>query len=186
MVVRVRKATHRLPGVVPEQRLEQAMWVVWVPLIAAWNVLPWLAARNAQGLLALPGFALALPAYAMLRWAAVAAGLACLALTARCWMRMGKNWRMGIGLAEKGELITDSLFARVRHPIYALSIGLMLCSLIVVPTWPMLVVAVVHIGLMTLKAGNEERHLLQVHGQEYRRYMERTRRFLPWPGRRTP
>ena len=40
MIVRVRRKTRKQPGVVPRQRLEQWMWLVWVPLVAAWATLP--------------------------------------------------------------------------------------------------------------------------------------------------
>ena len=71
----------------------------------------------------------------------------------------------------------------MRHPIYALSILLMLCTLAIVPTLPMLVVAVVHIALMNAKARSEERHLLAVHGDAYARYLRTSGRFLPRRGR---
>jgi protein-S-isoprenylcysteine O-methyltransferase Ste14 len=57
----------------------------------------------------------------------------------------------------------------------------MACSLVVVPTAPMLAVAAVHFMLLQLKARNEERHLVVVHGDAYRRYAASTGRFLPWP-----
>ena len=86
---------------------------------------------------------------------------------------------MGVSETQKTELITDGVFAYVRHPIYALSMLLMICSVIVVPTLPMLVIAVVHIVLMNIKAHNEERYLLKVHGEQYQRYLQRTSRFFP-------
>jgi len=67
----------------------------------------------------------------------------------------------------------------VRHPIYALSMTLMLCSLLIVPTAPMALLWVVHLVLNHLKARNEERHLLKVHGEAYAIYMRRTGRFVP-------
>ena len=76
-------------------------------------------------------------------------------------------------------LITDGPFARVRHPIYGYQLLLMLASLVVVPTTPMLIVAVVHLALMVAKARNEERHLLGTHGGDYAAYMGRTGRFFP-------
>jgi protein-S-isoprenylcysteine O-methyltransferase Ste14 len=53
------------------------------------------------------------------------------------------------------------------------------CSVVVVPTWPMLALAVVHLGLTELKARHEEQHLSSVHGAAYRDYVARTGRFLP-------
>jgi protein-S-isoprenylcysteine O-methyltransferase Ste14 len=56
---------------------------------------------------------------------------------------------------------------------------LMWCSLLIVPTGPMLLIAVVHASLMHLKARNEERHLSKVHGAQYEAYLNRTGRFFP-------
>ena len=71
MVVRVRRKTRKLSGVVPKQRLEQFMWVIWVPLVFAWMALPYLAASGARAPWGLPAFADA-PGYLTLRWIAAA------------------------------------------------------------------------------------------------------------------
>lgn len=181
LIVRVRRRTRKLAGIVPSQPLEVAMGLVWVPVVLAWMVLPYLAATRAAGTFALPDVAreaLALRAFA------AAAGVACLGLSIRAWRRMGRSWRMAVSPGEKTELVTSGPFAHVRHPIYSLSIALMLCTVVAVPTAPMLVVAVVHIALMALKARNEERFLAGVHGALYADYCRRTGRFLPrWRGR---
>jgi protein-S-isoprenylcysteine O-methyltransferase Ste14 len=179
MVVRVHRKSHRLGGLVPEQPLERALWVVWVPLITAWIVLPYLAMVRRSGWLHTPDLALASPGYATLRWAAAGCALLALLLTAWCWARMDDAWSMAVSEHERGELIVDGLFAHVRHPIYALSVLLMLCTAIVVATPLMLFIAVVHIALMNVKARNEERHLLRMHGDAYARYLRRTGRFVP-------
>ena len=106
----------------------------------------------------------------------------CLGLSIECWLRMGKNWRMAINPDEQTDLVTTGLYARVRHPIYALSILLMLCTLAVAPIWPVAAMAVIHIGLMITKAHNEERFLARRHGAPYLRYLQRTGRFVPRRG----
>jgi protein-S-isoprenylcysteine O-methyltransferase Ste14 len=179
MVVRLRRKTHKLVGVVPEQRVERLMWLVYVPLVAAWCALPYLALTRTHAPLGLPEFARALPAYAALRAVAMLAGLASLALTIKCWLRMGNAWRMDVSVTERTSLITDGLFARIRHPIYAFSILLMGATLVIVPTVPMALAALVHFAIFNLKARNEERHLLATHGDAYRRYVQRTGRFFP-------
>ena len=179
MIVGAHRKTHRLAGLVPEQRLERFMWIVWVPLVAAWVSLPFLALVRTHALLAMPVFVHQSAAYAWLRWIAAVCAVICLLLTSVCWSRMGTHWRMDISLKGEEELITDGPFRHVRHPIYALSMLLMICSAVVVPTVPMLVVAIVHLVLNYLKARNEENHLLTVHGDRYRRYLARTGRFFP-------
>jgi protein-S-isoprenylcysteine O-methyltransferase Ste14 len=178
MIVRVRRRTRKLSGIVPSQRLEQLMWVVWVPLVAAWMLLPFVAAGSTSPPWQLPAWARDLPMLA-LRWAAVATGLTCLGLSIHCWLRMGRNWRMAVAPDQQTELVTTGLYGLVRHPIYALSILLMLCTVVVAPTAPVLVMALIHISMMLAKARNEERFLVGRHGTAYRLYMQRTGRFLP-------
>jgi protein-S-isoprenylcysteine O-methyltransferase Ste14 len=178
MIVRVRRRTRKLSGIVPLQRIEQFMWIIWVPLVAAWMILPYLAALPAGPPRGLPEFAREAPVTA-LRWAAVGVGFVCLALSIDCWLRMGKNWRMAVTPDQQTELVTSGLYGYVRHPIYALSILLMLCTVVVAPTYPVAVMAVIHVVLMTVKARNEERFLAERHGASYQRYLEHTGRFLP-------
>lgn len=176
MIFRIRRKSKKLVGV-PEQPLEKRMWLVWVPLVALWALLPYLAQKHAAGAFALPDFARGEWA-ASLRLAAALVGVVCLGFTIRCWMRMGSDWRMEAS-RDNTNLITDGLFRHIRHPIYAFSVLLMCCSAVVLPTALMLVVAATHVLLMNLKARNEERHLLESHGEAYARYIERTGRFFP-------
>lgn len=178
MVVRRRRKTRKLSGVLPEQRLETLMWLIWVPLIAAWLTLPWLALGRVAGFLALPAFATA-DAFTLLRFIAALVALAALYGSVRSWRQMGRHWTMAVTRDETSILLTGGMFSRIRHPIYALSILLMLATLVVVPTAPMLAVAIIHVVLMSLKARNEEHFLLAAHGEAYARYCRSTGRFLP-------
>jgi protein-S-isoprenylcysteine O-methyltransferase Ste14 len=152
---------------------------VWVPLGIAWVALPWLALSRTGGPLALPEFARALPWYGALRMAAAIVAPASLAAIVKCWSRMGKDWRMAVTAEPDQALITDGLFSRMRHPIYAFSMLLVLCTVVVVPTVPMALCGAGLVALWVVKAYNEERHMLRQHGDEYARYLARTGRFLP-------
>jgi protein-S-isoprenylcysteine O-methyltransferase Ste14 len=186
MVVRLRRKRRKFVGLVPEQGIERLMWVAWVPLVAAWCALPWLALGRPAPPLGLPAFVATTPGYAALRFVAAAAAAASLLVTIRCWVRMGSDWRMDVSVSRPTNLITDGPFRHIRHPIYAFSMLLMLCTAVIVPTLPMLAVAAVHVALMNFKARNEERHLLSTHGDAYRRYLQRTGRFLPRRGGHAP
>jgi protein-S-isoprenylcysteine O-methyltransferase Ste14 len=185
MIVRVRRRMRHAAGRGAEQRFERFnfMWVFWVGLVAAWIWLPWATLARSGGVPALPDFATNEPAYVALRWIAAIVAVVALGATIKCWRRMGSNWRMDVGVATKAPLITDGLFAYIRHPIYAFSILLMLCTVAIVPTLPIFALAVVHIVLMNAKARSEERHLLATHGDAYARYLRTSGRFLP---RRAP
>jgi protein-S-isoprenylcysteine O-methyltransferase Ste14 len=178
MIVRVRRRTRKLSGIVPSQRVEQLMGIIWVPLVVAWMSFPFLAATRTAPPWGLPAFAQGSPVI-VLRWVAAGVGLVCLGLSIECWLRMGKNWRMAVTPDPQTELVTTGLYGLVRHPIYALSILLMLCTVVVAPTMPVAVIAFMHIVLMIAKAHNEERFLVGLHGAAYRHYLDRTGRFFP-------
>jgi len=178
MIVRVRRKTHRSVGVVPAQRLERLMWLVWVPVVAAWIYVPWATLARSGRVPPLPDFATR-DAYFALRWVAAVLAVMSLAATVKCWIRMGTDWRMDVSPERRNELITDGLYARIRHPIYAFSMLLMLCTLAIVPTPPVLVIAATHVVLMNIKARNEERYLAAIHGDAYVAYTRKSGRFVP-------
>ena len=153
------------------------MWLVWVPLVAAWIALPWIAQNRVDAPWSPPPDPGAL--FAVGRWAAALVAIGCLALTWRCYGRMGEHWRMDVAVDTKAELITDGPFLRIRHPIYAYQALLMVCSAVILPTIPMIALALIHLTLVNVKAANEERHLLATHGDTYAAYVARTGRFLP-------
>lgn len=178
MIVRVRRHTHSGVGVVPEQRMERVMWLIWLPLAAAWIALSFLALSREGPPFGLPEFART-AGYGAARLVAAVVGIAALAATVKCWSRMGKDWRMAVTAEPDQPLITDGLFGRIRHPIYAFSILLVLCTVVVVPTVAMAAVGAGLVALWVTKAFNEERHMLRQHGEAYAAYLGRTGRFLP-------
>lgn len=87
--------------------------------------------------------------------------------------------RMGIDPSEKTALIVTGPFARVRHPIYALSSVLMLATVAAQPCLLMIAVAVIHLGLLQLEVRRQEKYLLNLHGHSYSEYCTRVGRFFP-------
>jgi protein-S-isoprenylcysteine O-methyltransferase Ste14 len=166
-------------GVIPRHRWEKRLWLGVVPVVLAWNAFPALAASLHHGPFALPSWASSAPAVYALRCAAAALGVVLYLATLSCWLLMGRNWSMAIVPGQQTELVTGGLFGWARHPIYGLSILLMICSAAVVATVPMLLVAVLHVALLNFKAEKEERHLAERHGSAYALYRRRVGRFVP-------
>ena len=175
---RVRRRTRRLAGVVPEQALERRLWLAWVPMVVLWMALPMIAMHGHDAPLGVPAWARE-GAYASVRVLGAIAAIVALVATIECWKRMGKSWRMAVTPGEKTELVTTGLYRSIRHPIYALSILLSTATAVVLPTWPMIAIALLNATLVNLKARNEERHLLATHGDAYAAYLAGTGRFLP-------
>lgn len=185
MVVRMRRRARRRgePArvLIPAQVRERIMWGLWTPVIVSWMALPLaagLAKPGGESWLSLPGIASA-GAFRACRAGAVLIAGGCLAASIVCWRHMGRHWRMAVDPNQESPLFTDGPFGAARHPIYALSILMMICSAIVVPTLLMAIVAIIHVILMNLKARNEEGHLLARHGSAYEEYRRRTGRFVP-------
>lgn len=179
MGIRSRLQGIQSAGLIPSQTLERIMWLVWVPVIAGWIIFPWLTISRGDAPWMMPGWALEGSVWLGLRWLTAAMTWLCFAATVYCWRWMGKNWRVGVTQNDPTELITNGPFSRIRHPIYAISILMIWCTLVAAPSWPLLVVAVLHTVLMNLKARNEERWMVTSHGQAYLDYQVRSNRFFP-------
>jgi protein-S-isoprenylcysteine O-methyltransferase Ste14 len=176
-----RRRTGRAGNLWPAERLGRVLRLVWFPAVGFWIVLPVLAGLrwSDERLQALsPTFR---PVFRspFVSWAALAVALLAFGLTWVCWRRMGRSWRMGIDPDDRTRLVVTGPYAYTRHPIYALSSVLMICTMAIVPTPAMIVVCLVHLGLLQWEARREERYLTAVHGASYADYAARTGRFWP-------
>ena len=179
MAIRARLKGAASAGLVPKQAIEKIMWIVWVPVITGWILFPWLSVSRDGAAWQIPKFFLEDPLLLNLRWLAALMTVICLGATIYCWRWMGRNWRVGVTPDEQTELITGGPFRHVRHPIYSVSMLMMVCTLFAVPIWPLLVASMLHIILMNLKARNEETWMAQAHGQAYTDYRKQAGRFFP-------
>ena len=179
MSIRSRVKFKTASGSIPKAKVERLMWLLWVPTIVAWIALTWNGSNQVTKWLANTANVGWGSAWQTALWMAAIATLFAFVITTRCWMSMGKNWSMAVRPDKKTDLITDGMFAFVRHPIYALSLLLMIGSLIVNLGWPMLLVATIHCSMLVMKSLNEERYLAKLHGQQYNDYLQRTSRFFP-------
>lgn len=187
MVLRVRRGAKGVSRVlIPHWRIEQWMWLVWWPLIAAWIVLPfWITARGARlpAPLLPPELLRESLLFEFARWCAAGAAVLALRMSITCWRHMGRHWRMGVDPSQELELLTDGPFSWVRHPIYSLGMLIMLCTLVVVPSPVTLTMAAVHVLLLHLKATNEENFLREKFGAVYDEYRRAVPRLVPKPSR---
>ena len=117
---------------------------------------------------------------------AYSAGVALFAI-ALAWvliaqLQMGASWRIGIDHGRATALIDHGFFAWSRNPIFLGTRVALLAALLMVPTAITLCAAVALELLMQFQVRLEEQHLLQLHGDAYRNYCARVRR---WLGRRS-
>ena len=181
-----KRRTGQAANLLPPEPLGRALRLIWFPTIALWVALPLLAGFATSDKRLQRTSAAFVPLYtsAAISWSGLAVAVASFVATWVCWRKMGRSWRMGINPDDKTRLVVSGPYALLRHPIYALSSLLMLCTMAILPTPAMLVVGLTHLALLQWEARREERYLTALHGDTYAQYASRTGRFLPrlrWP-----
>jgi protein-S-isoprenylcysteine O-methyltransferase Ste14 len=78
------------------------------------------------------------------------------------------------------ELVTSGAYRYIRHPLYCSLLCLTAGALLKRPTWQGAVLALAAAILLTLTAKAEETENMRYFGDEYRRYMKRTKMFIPF------
>jgi protein-S-isoprenylcysteine O-methyltransferase Ste14 len=175
MAWRARRRARQSAHFIPPEKIGCLTRIVWIPLVFAWTVIPIATAfsRNKNPILHL------MYHQPIVQWIGALFAAAAFVATLKCWKAMGKAWRMGIDPNEKNPLIDTGPFARVRHPIYAWSMLLMISCVLACPVLILALVAVIHLFLLNFEAYREELHMRSVHGDAYTQYCSRTGRFIP-------
>ena len=181
-VLRFRRRRGRTPVLIPGTRSEQALLAAWIAIIAVWFAQPiyllcsgpevtWLSAISALDTLPVKvaGTVIVWPAYLASLWA---------------WRSMGRDWRLGLDKAGAAGPRTSGAFAVCRHPIYTFQAAALLGTWLILPTPALLTAVATHALCVWSKSRIEERHMIEIHGDEYVAYRERVGAFLPWAWRR--
>jgi len=100
------------------------------------------------------------------------------------WL-LAAAWRVLYRAQQTGELATEGIYARIRHPQYAGFILIMLGFLIQWPTLLTLAMFPVLVVMYVRLAFNEERQAEAEFGRAWREYSAGTPRFIPRLGRST-
>ncbi|UMZ74061.1 methyltransferase family protein [Natranaerofaba carboxydovora] len=92
---------------------------------------------------------------------------------------IAKGWK----LIHKGngQLVTDGIYSRIRHPQYTGFFIVIISFLIQWPTITTIVMAPILFIIYIRLAKKEEKKMIEEFGEEYIEYMNYTNRFLPWP-----
>jgi protein-S-isoprenylcysteine O-methyltransferase Ste14 len=109
-----------------------------------------------------------------------------LGLAGTLWaqLAMGESWRIGVDPKERTRLVIAGPFALARNPIFTAMIACIAGLVLLVPNLLSLFALAVLITAVELHVRCvEEPHLLQAHGEAYRRYAAQTGRFFPGIGR---
>jgi protein-S-isoprenylcysteine O-methyltransferase Ste14 len=94
---------------------------------------------------------------------------------------LGRNWSDSLEVRESHTLVTGGPYRLVRHPMYSAFFLWAVAQALLLPNWVAGFAGLVGFGVLFLfRVDQEERLMLETFGEQYRRYMDRTARVIPW------
>ncbi len=94
---------------------------------------------------------------------------------------LGRNWSVTLDTRKTHKLIDTGIYARVRHPMYLAFWLTALAQAVLLANWfAGLAGPIAWATLFFLRVGREEKLMIDTFGDQYTRYMQRTKRVLPW------
>jgi protein-S-isoprenylcysteine O-methyltransferase Ste14 len=120
------------------------------------------------------------PFHPLQAWLGVAVLIGALALFYRTHRDLGRAWSVTLEIRQEHRLVTQGIYAWLRHPMYAAFWLWALSQALLLPNWIAGLSGLVGFGtLFFCRVGREERMMLERFGEEYRAYMRRTNRIVP-------
>jgi protein-S-isoprenylcysteine O-methyltransferase Ste14 len=93
---------------------------------------------------------------------------------------LGKNWSITLEIRDQHRVVSNGVYAVVRHPMYSAFWLMGLGQAFLLPNWIAGLAGLVGTAvLFFLRVEKEERMMLDTFGEEYRAYMGRTKRVIP-------
>jgi protein-S-isoprenylcysteine O-methyltransferase Ste14 len=85
-----------------------------------------------------------------------------------------------VAIEKTTELVTEGMYAYIRHPLYSSLLFLACGAFFKRPSWAGGCIAAVASGFLYMTAKVEEAENIAYFGETYEEYMKRTRMFLPF------
>ncbi len=114
-----------------------------------------------------------------LRWIGVGVGFLSLALITWMFRSIGTGITPTVATRKEHKLSTSGPYRWIRHPLYSFGTLAFLSLGLIADSWFIVLLAVLAFILLATRTPNEEAHLIEKFGDEYREYMKRTGRYLP-------
>jgi protein-S-isoprenylcysteine O-methyltransferase Ste14 len=121
----------------------------------------------------------ALPLPAWVRWSGVGMLGAASALLFWTLHNLGPNLTDTVVTRKVHTLVVSGPYSWVRHPFYDAVATLLVGISLIAANWFMLMTGLLVFTLLAVRSRREEQMLMARFGDEYRRYIARTHRFMP-------
>jgi protein-S-isoprenylcysteine O-methyltransferase Ste14 len=94
---------------------------------------------------------------------------------------LGHNWSVSLDLRERHTLVTTGIYATVRHPMYTGFWLMAVAQALLLPNWVAGPAGLIGFGILFFgRVRREEEMMIAAFGDEYRAYMRRSARVVPW------
>ncbi len=114
-------------------------------------------------------------------WLGTAAMVGALVLFYASHKQLGRNGSVTLETREKHRLVTEGLYRHVRHPMYSSFYLLAAAQALLIQNWIAGPIGLVAITILFLgRVDREERLMIETFGDDYRAYMRRSARIVPW------
>ncbi len=113
------------------------------------------------------------------RWIGVGVGLASLGLIYWMFKSIGTGISPTVATRKEHRLATSGPYRWIRHPLYTFGTLAFLSLGTIADSWFIILLSILAFILLAIRTPNEEAHLVEKFGDEYRNYMKQTGRFFP-------
>lgn len=113
------------------------------------------------------------------RWIGVGTGFICVIFIYWLFSSIGSGISPTVATRKEHKLVTHGIYRWIRHPLYSVGTLLFLSFATMANSWFIAAMAVLAFILLAIRLPNEEAHLIEKFGDEYREYMKTTGAFLP-------
>lgn len=94
---------------------------------------------------------------------------------------LGKNWSISLEIRSEHRLVSSGIYRFIRHPMYSSFFLTGVAQLLLLPNWVAGSTGLAGVGVLyAFRIRQEERMMMERFGVEYRDYMTRTARLIPW------
>jgi protein-S-isoprenylcysteine O-methyltransferase Ste14 len=121
----------------------------------------------------------ALPFPDWLRWLGFALSVIALPLIVWMFRSLGNNITDTVQTRETAHLVVRGPYKWIRHPLYSFGTLFVVGLMLMLANWLIILLGAIALVLLILRTPNEEAHLVEKFGDEYRTYMAHTARFIP-------
>lgn len=117
------------------------------------------------------------------RWLGVVVGILCVGLLYWLFSSIGSGITPTSATRRQHRLVTSGPYRWVRHPLYTVGSSMFVAFGMMADNWFIAALGVLVFVGMAARTPKEEANLIEKFGDEYRKYMKNTGRFLPYLGK---